>query len=205
MLISLARFLCDRIRWRKLNRHNRTTMSSPFDIDLVVVGEKTYGPLNVYATGADSMLEIGRFCSIAPHVSFVLNNEHNVDTFSTYPFKVMLMGSKTPEAFSKGGISVGDGVWIGFGATVLDGVSIGDGAIVGAGAVVAKDIPPYAVAVGVPAKVVKYRFDEGLREKMKGVDYSRIDERFVRENIDDLYEPLNDEMLQRFMRQLEVR
>ena len=172
--MAIIKYLINKIRWKRKNKHNDTF---------------------VYAAGRDSTLTIGSYCSIAPKVSFVFNNEHNTNTFSTFPFKVMALNHDGPEAFSKGGIKVGDDVWIGFGATILDGVKIGNGAVIGAGAVVAKDIPPYAIAVGVPATVIRYRFDLELREKLLGVNHSDIDRRFIAENIDRLYEPLDDEVL----------
>lgn len=84
------------------------------------------------------MLNIGSYCSIAQKVSFIMNNEHRMDTFSSYPFKHYFTKDKDPEALSKGGINIGDDVWIGFGATILDGVTIGTGAVIAARAVVTK-------------------------------------------------------------------
>ena len=75
---------------------------------------------------------------------------------STYPFRVKILRSCTSEAFSKGDIVIGDDVWIGYGAIIMSGVHVGQGAIIAAGSVVTKDIPDNAIAVGVPAKVVKY-------------------------------------------------
>ena len=189
--ISLVR---TRIRWRNLNRHNSTYAFNSFDTSLVRVGRGTYGGLIVYSYGSQERLEIGSYCSIAPEVAFILNNEHELTSASTFPFKVKLLHSASNEALSKGGITVADDVWIGARATVLDGVSIGQGAVVAAGAVVTKDVPPYAIVGGIPAKVIRYRHSAEIRELMHLINWSDVDVNFVRENLSLLYKhPINIE------------
>ena len=78
-------------------------------------------------------------------------------------------------------IKIGNDVFIGANVTVLDGVTIGDGAVIGAGAVLSKDIPPYAVAVGCPIKVVRYRFDENQIEALKRIEWWNFDEEKLKE------------------------
>ena len=114
-------------------------------------------------------LIIGNFVSIAEGVTFIMGAaNHRLNSVSTYPFNIMNKvweKNYTPhinELPHKGDTVIGNDVWIGHNATILPGVKIGDGAIIGAYSVVAKDIPPYAVAVGNPVKIVKYRFDEEL-------------------------------------------
>lgn len=94
------------------------------------------------------------------------------------------------EGVSKGNIIVDDDVWIGFRSTILSGVHIGQGAIVAAGSVVTKDVPPYAIVGGVPAKVLKYRFSHELIAELLKVDYGKLTEAMIREHIDDLYSKL---------------
>lgn len=185
-----------RLKWRMKNRENYTIPGSVFPPHLVEVGDGTYGTLNVVSAGFDEKLQIGCFCSIAPEVVFILNNEHRTDAFSTYPFKAQMLGQKEPEAFSKGGITVNDDVWIGYRATILDGVKIGQGAVVAAGAVVAKDVPPYAIVGGNPAKIIRMRFDDAMIEKLKRIDFSKIDRGFVEAHSDELDDSLEDAMLQ---------
>jgi virginiamycin A acetyltransferase len=112
----------------------------------------------------DDRLTIGKFCSIAHGASFVLNGgNHFADRISTYPFPIFgeAFGAPVPGAWpNKGGITIGHDVWIGWDATILPGVTIGHGAIIATKAVVASDVPPYAIVVGNPAKVVKYRLPE---------------------------------------------
>ena len=94
--------------------------------------------------------------------------------------------------FLGGGIVVEDDVWIGFGATILSGVHIGQGAVVAAGALVTKDVPPYAIVGGVPAKLIKYRFEQELVRELVDIDYSRLDKQDVREHLDELYSELRE-------------
>lgn len=191
-VIRLLQERRQRRQWRKMNPHNLTYVARPFDFSLVTVGNQTYGALHVLTDGERSKLSIGSFCSIAAQVVFILSSDHPTHTLSTYPFKVNIL-KESQEAISKGDIIIGDDVWIGFRALVLSGVRIGQGAIVAAGAVVTKDIPPYAIAAGVPAKVIGYRFDEEKRAMLERIDFSKMDTQFCRENIDLLYSDLSQE------------
>lgn len=177
-----------RKQWRKLNAHNQTYVKSCFDIASVCVGNHTYGCIDAQISNGGT-LRIGHYCSIAEGVRFLVSADHYLDRISTYPFlSKMLTGE--PEAVSKGNIVVDDDVWIGYGATILSGVHIGQGAVVAAGSVVTKDIPPYAIAGGVPAKVIKYRFEPEMIEELLKIDYSRLDESMIRAHVDDLYQKL---------------
>ena len=111
---------------------------------------------------------IGRFCSLSHELLFLVGRNHNykaITTSSQLPIRPKTR-SKNPQQ-----IIIGHDVWIGHGATILGGVKIGNGAVIGANAVVAKDIPPYAIAVGNPARVIKYRFDEETIKKMLAVKW----------------------------------
>ena len=79
---------------------------------------------------------------------------------------------------------MGKDVWIGCDVTILAGVTIGDGAVIGAGAVVTKDVEPYAIVGGVPAKLIKYRFDEEIRSKLKALDWTSWDDDKIKRNAD---------------------
>ena len=120
-------------------------------------------------------LFIGKFCSIACGAKFLFNSaNHTMASLSTYPFPLFfdeweLEKTNVMDAWdNKGDIVVGNDVWIGYEAVILAGVTIGDGAVIGARAVVTKDVPPYTVVGGVPAKPIKKRFnDETITELLK--------------------------------------
>ena len=97
---------------------------------------------------------------------------------------------KRNEGISKGDIIIADDVWVGAGAIILSGVHIGQGAVVAAGAVITKDVPPYAIVGGVPAKVIKYRFSDDLIAELLKVDFSQLDNKTILDHIDNLYQKL---------------
>ena len=112
-------------------------------------------------------LVIGKFCSIACGAKFLFNSaNHTLSSLSTYPFPLFfeewnLEKKAVTQAWdNKGDIIVGNDVWIGYEAVILAGVHIGDGAVIGTRAVVTKDVPPYTIVGGVPAKPIKKRFPE---------------------------------------------
>lgn len=178
--------------WRKKNKHNHTIMMNPFNMQSVEVGKYTYGGLHVLNDRPDVKLKIGNFCSIAQSVVFLLGFDHPTNHISTYPFKVMVTGTETREAISKGNIVIDDDVWIAYGAQIMSGVHIHQGAIVAAGAVVTKDVPAYAIVGGVPAKVLKYRFEEPVIEELLKIDYEQLTKDEIENHLDDLYCEVTD-------------
>ncbi|HIT00071.1 MAG TPA: CatB-related O-acetyltransferase [Candidatus Faecaligallichristensenella faecipullorum] len=119
-----------------------------------------------YPVNGDRLI-IGKFCSIACGAKFLFNSaNHSLASLSTYPFPIFYeeWGLNIQDVAAawdnKGDIVIGNDVWIGYEAVVLAGVTIGDGAVIGARAVVTKDVPPYAVVGGVPARLIRRRFPD---------------------------------------------
>lgn len=197
--LKLARF---RSQWRKENRHNFTTAVNLFPLDRVQVGKETYGPLDVrYFGDPQESLRIGSYCSIGPETVFLLGGDHRTDTFSTYPFRTMFHLTDH-EATTKGAVVLEDDVWLGQGVTVLSGVRIGKGACVAAGSLVNKDVPPYAIVGGVPAKVLRYRFSEKIIEKLLPLDMSKLTREQIIAHLDSVYQPLTEENLDEILKSL---
>jgi len=185
--------------WRKNNTHNLTLAGNIFPIESVKVGNKSYGILNIRHFGQKGeYLEIGNYVSISENTFFILGGEHGYKTFSTYPYKKLCLTNED-EAITKGPIIIGDDVWIGFGCLLLSGIKIGQGAIVAAGSVVTKDVEPYSIVGGTPAKFIKYRFEKEIRDKLLKIDFSKIDDDFIQRNKEHLYDEITadniDELL----------
>lgn len=131
----------------------------------VSVGLQSYSnlrPSSFLHCTEQSPVEIGAFCSIAPEVLFVCHANHPTETASTFGVQNRIAKTKSLYEYlrTKGPIVVGNDVWIGTRAIILSGVTIGHGAIIAAGSVVTKDVPPYAIVGGNPAKVIRYRFSD---------------------------------------------
>ena len=194
-ILRMLKLFLFKKKWRKHNKHNSTYPLDLFPLSVAKVGRYSYGGLKILAFGDDYRVAIGDFCSIGPNVLFVLKADHPINRLSTFPFKVKILGEQY-EATSKGDIILEDDVWIGANVTILSGVHIGQGAVVAAGAVVSTDIPPYAIAGGVPAKVIRYRFDDELVKKLVELDYSLLDDKKIKDNLNSLYTPITADNLE---------
>lgn len=129
----------------------------------VTVGRFTYGNPQLMLWADNERIEIGSFCSIAQDVTIFAGGEHNLSWVTTYPLRIAFgppLAEQDGHPRTKGKTTIGNDVWIGYGATILSGVTIGDGAVIGASTVVVKDVHPYAIVAGNPARLVRYRFDE---------------------------------------------
>lgn len=124
-------------------------------------GYGSYGTPLVEHGDKEVHLKIGSFCSIAGGVKILLGGNHNTNAITTFPFYERLPGVvKNNE--TKGDVVIGSDVWLASDCLILSGVTIGHGAVVAARAVVTKDIPPYAIVGGNPAKIIRYRFSDDL-------------------------------------------
>lgn len=136
------------------------------------MGKHTYGkPVILSFAGSNSQITIGKYCSIARNVKIICGSNHHVEWVSTFPFRILFnMPGKYEDGhpFDKGPVEIGNDVWLGDGVTILSGVKIGDGAVLAAGAIVVKDVEPYSVVGGNPARHLKYRFpEEQVKELLK--------------------------------------
>jgi len=129
------------------------------------IGDYSYGVPRIFFMNDEANLEIGRFCSISSEVEIFLGGNHRTDWITTYPFNVL--NADFPEAVdivghpsTKGDVKIMNDVWIGGSVTILSGVTIGNGAVLGNGSMISKDVGPYEIWVGNPAKFVRKRFSE---------------------------------------------
>lgn len=135
-------------------------------------------------------LRIGKFCSIACGAKFIFTSaNHKLSSLSTYPFPLFFeewdldKANLTDSWDNKGDIAIGNDVWIGYEAVVMQGVTIGDGAIIGARAVVTKDIPPYTIVGGVPAKPIRKRFPDEIISRLLEIKWWDWPDEKIKRNI----------------------
>lgn len=136
-------------------------------------------------------LKVGKFCSIACGAKFLFTSaNHTMHSISTYPFPIFFeewgldVTNITSAWDNKGDIVIGNDVWIGYEAIVLSGVTIGDGAIIGTRAVVTKDVPPYTIVGGIPAKPIRKRFSDEVISKLLELQWWNWPENRIKENIE---------------------
>lgn len=143
-----------------------------------------------YPVNHDRLL-IGRFCSIACGVKFLFTSaNHTLKSLSTYPFPIFFeewgldVENITTAWDNKGDIVIGNDVWIGYEAVIFSGVTIGGGAVIGARAVVTKDVPPYTIVGGVPAKVIRRRFPDETISRLLDLKWWNWPEERIAQNIE---------------------
>lgn len=145
-----------------------------------------------YPINHDKLI-IGKFCSIACGAKFLFNSaNHNLSSLSTYPFPLFfeewdLKKENVTESWNnKGDIIIGNDVWIGYEAVIMSGVNIGDGAIIGTRAVVTKDIPPYTIVGGVPAKIIRKRFSDEVISQLLEIKWWDWNKEKIKNNIEKI-------------------
>ena len=163
---------------RKFNNYTKYT-----------VGKYTYGAPIVKDWHQGTTLKIGDFCSIAENVTILLGGNHPVDWVSSFPFGAIFEEFKGrcgeyPEKMSKGDVIIGNDVWIGLNATILSGITIGDGVIIAANAVVTKNVEPYTIVGGNPAKLIKKRFSDEAISKLLVIKWWNWEIDKIKDNLD---------------------
>jgi len=172
--------LLKKLRKNELDTHHlRLVFKKYYDID---IGEYSYGGcFNI--DKIPQRTKIGKFCSFGDNILIIPTN-HPIDTVTTHPivFKPKF-GVVLNDPRSVNMLTLGNDVWVGSNVTILPSVaSVGDGAIIATGSVVTKDVPPYAIVAGVPAKIIKYRFDYKTIESLLAIRWWNWPEKKIFQN-----------------------
>jgi len=155
----------------------------------VEIGKFSIGYPKILSWRTDDKLKAGKFCMFAHDVMILAGGEHDLKRVTCYPLKTSfhLSNKHSEDSENKGPVIIGNDVWIGAGAIILSGVTISDGVIVGAGSVVTRNIPPYAIVAGNPARIIRYRFSRKQIDQLQEIAWWNwgIDE--IIANINYLY------------------
>lgn len=169
---------------------NYNNIGDNVELTDVSIGDYTYIAPGAIIKNAT----LGNFCSIGPEI-FIGLGKHPAKKFvSTHPLFFSTRGQVNKIVCDKvyfeefAPVSIGNDVWIGARAIIMDGVSIGNGAIIGAGAIVTKDIPPFAIVGGAPAKLIKYRFEPSEIEILESTKWWNLDFRILEKNYHSLHD-----------------
>ena len=160
--------------------------------DSVSIGKYTYGLNRESLIGIDikTPLNVGKFCSFGPDIKIFLSSDHPTNLASTFPLKTLFIQKKpwpNLDVVSKGGVNIGNDVWVGANAMIMSGVSIQDGAIIAAGAIVTKNVSPYTIVAGNPAKTVKKRFKNSQIKSLLRIQWWNWEEDKIRKYVSDFY------------------
>jgi virginiamycin A acetyltransferase len=139
------------------------------------IGDFSYGEPTVLKFTPEGKLKIGRFCSFSDKVTILVDaaGAHRPDWITTYPFTLVFKDFQNIPfpIVEKHSITIGNDVWVGYNSTIMPGVNIGDGAVIGTSSVVTKDVPPYAIFAGNPAKLIRMRFSEKTIENLLKIQW----------------------------------
>jgi acetyltransferase-like isoleucine patch superfamily enzyme len=160
------------------------------DTGIVVMGRQSYAVPIVHLYPGDAVrVVVGSWSALAAGVEILPGGNHRLDTVASFPIRhrLGLAGIETSgHPWSKGDVTIGNDAWVGRGAKILGGVTIGDGAVVAAYSVVTRDVPPYAIAAGAPARVVRYRFADHLVAALLRIRWWDWDDERIIAAVDEL-------------------
>jgi len=164
-------------------------------------GEYTYGLDNILVKDFETgqQLKIGKFCSISSNVTIMLGGDHPVNYITTYPLsKYFLIDNNYKKWGKLGDVIIGNDVWLGHGVTIMSGVKIGDGSIIAANSHLTKDVPPYSIFGGNPAKMIRKRFTDEQISKLLEIKWWD----FEKEKIDKFKDLLYSENINDFLNEV---
>lgn len=146
------------------------------------IGDYTYGAPKVIDGTGNYKLTIGKFCSFGSDVTIMLAANHRIDWPTTYPIG-LIKGMEIPDYNTgKGDITIGHDVWVGDKAIIMSGITIGNGAVIGAGSIVTKDVEPYQIVAGNPAKPIRHRFTAEQIARLQEMKWWDWDIKKIRDN-----------------------
>lgn len=172
--------------------------------NLLNIGKFTYGVENIdfhYYKGSENSITIGKYCSFAPGITIILGGIHPTDWVSLYPFRIQwnLKGAyHDGMPTTRGPVEIGNDVWVGTNVTILSGVSIGSGSIIAANSVVTKDVVPYSIVGGNPAKLIRRRFSLENINKLMEIQWWNWDDSRVIKAVENLSSENVDEFIKKY-------
>ncbi len=181
---------------------NKTDYTLLKDDPYSSVGTKTYDNGAKVWRWSDAELKIGKYCSIAYNVNFIVDEGyHSISPITNFPLVNNLfnedetIGNKTKKEFlskikQKKGINIGNDVWIGMGAYIMPGVTIGNGVTIAANAVVTKNVPDYSIVAGLPATIIKRKHAETIIEKLNKIAWWNWETKKIKQHIEDFFLPV---------------
>jgi acetyltransferase-like isoleucine patch superfamily enzyme len=152
---------------------------------LISAGHETYGlkNINLHFWNNENVLQIGNYCSIADRCHIFLGGNHDLNRISTFPFgdgsTTEMIGDREGHPLSNGDVVIGHDVWIASGVTIMSGVRIGSGAVVAANSHVIRDVKPYEVVGGNPAKHIKFRFSEPVITELLKIQWWNLEREVI--------------------------
>jgi acetyltransferase-like isoleucine patch superfamily enzyme len=157
------------------------------------IGKYTYGNPKINFDNNYSNLTIGKFCSIGTNVSIYLGGEHRTDYISTYPFgylhkNIFNLNRQYDEKFTKGNVVIGNDVWIADNVTIMSGITIGDGAVIANNSHVIKNVEPYTIVGGNPARYIKHRFSQEQIDKLLKIQWWNWDDQKINSQVELLHD-----------------
>ena len=192
-------------------------LSSRVEFSKVSRKAKIWGRCKLYCSSVDEYTyigpncrlihaHVGKFCSIAGDYSQIGMGKHSINYLSSSSLFTAVKNGTGRKWTDKASfdeyedIYIGNDVWIGSSVKIMSGVQIGNGAVIGAGAIVTKDVPPYAIVGGVPAKIIRYRFSESTIRELEDSQWWNLPEAVLKENISLFQTPLDESNLPKIIR-----